>query len=196
MNRRRFLATATGACAISLAGCSRVGVERIELRPVGQETESRETHLLFGQDGRELLTFTVRHPRGHVEDVDQIPLRVHVWHAADIHLDGFRIELRAPADGERPITDVYLASPWYDSGPSLDFYTGDDGRTTTLAADDLGGLGDGTLSLELVLEPAELPDALPVATSGVFGLSETGTLGRSYRAVGQTTVEIARERES
>lgn len=191
MDRRHFLATATAASALPLAGCSRAGLSRIELRPVGQETESRETHLLFGQDGRELLTFTVRH--GRAWSGDRIPMRLSAWHADGTHLDSFRIVVRAPADSSRPITEVYLKSPWYDSGPELDFHTGDDADSTILAVDDLAGLGDGTLTLELLLDPAEMPETLPVRVSAEFEFAENGILGREYRAEGATTVEVEPE---
>lgn len=194
MDRRRFLAAATVAGALPLAGCSRDGLGTIELDAPETETEQNETHLIFRRGDRRLLVFTAR-DRGRSDASGPIPLDLHVWHAEDTHLDSFRIEIRAPADGRDPLTEVYLRSPWYDSGPKLDFHRGDDGRTTVLAADDLGGPGEGTLSLELILEPTSMPDALPVGVSGEFGLSETGTLGRSYRAEGQMTVALVSERE-
>lgn len=195
MNRRRFLATATAASVLPLAGCSRVGLGTTELRPVGQETESGETHLLFGRDGRRLLTYTVRYHRGYVESAGQIPLEIYVWHAEDTHLDSFRVEVRAPAHSRDPHTRVLLSTPRARPWPEMTFERDDEDRTTIVAADGLGGVGDGTIGLEFLLEPASMPDVLPVAVSGAFDFSETKTLGRSYRAEGQMTVEIGREPE-
>jgi hypothetical protein len=187
VNRRQFLATATATSALPLAGCASVGVATTDLGAPETRTERGDAYLTFARNDERLLSFSVM-PRE--DDGDRIPLWLDAWHASDTRLDSFRVAVRAPADGRDPTTDIYLKTPWFGDGRSLDFHRRDDGRTTVVAADDLGEDGEATLSIELLLDPTETPASLPVGVSGAFEFSERGLLGRTYRAEGATTVAV------
>lgn len=195
MDRRQFLASATAASALPLAGCSAAGLRTTDLRPVEEETDEDATHLRFEFDGERLLTFSTRYLAGYDESAGQIPLEFDAWHTRDTRVEGFRIAVRAPADAREPKTTVALETPPYGPGPSIEFYRDYDRRETVVAVDDLGENGDATLTLGLLLEPREMPETLPVRVACEFDLSENGPLGRSYHLTGETTVEIARERD-
>lgn len=194
MDRRQFLATATAASALPLAGCSTVGVGTTDLGEPATKRDRGDVHLVFSRNDRRLLSFSVM-PRGHAGVTDGVPLEIDAWHARDTRLDSFRVVVRAPAEGNDPPTNVYLQTPWFGDGRSLEFHRGDDLRSTVVAADDLGEDGDATLSMEFLLDAVGGFQTLPVAVSGEFEFSETGTLGRTYRAQGATTVEVSARSE-
>lgn len=191
MDRRRFLATSTAVSALSLSGCTALGVGTTNLRPADTKTEPIATHLQFEQGDRKLLVFSTRYLDGYDESTGRIPIEFDVWHAEETRIESFRFDVRAPANEREPLTTVALETP-FGSAKSLDFYESD-GRETVVAADDLGEYGDSTFSLSLSLDPQEMPETLPIHVRGTFDLTETGFLGGEYHLEGQTTVEVTRD---
>jgi hypothetical protein len=80
--------------------------------------------------------------------------------------------------------------PW----PKFTYTKGRPNQETTVAVDDLGVMGHGSISLDFLAEPLDLPPSLDFSVRGEFRVSETGVLGSTYTA--ESTIRFTVERES
>lgn len=174
MRRREVLVAA--ASTLPLAGCSTLTGPTALGSPT-VETGDRETHLRWRRGG-EQVTLSIRQRTVPATPTDPFRLRLHVSHSEGLHVEYLRFRIDAPrAPGTVPAA-VSLQVP--DGGPWPPFTLHQDGWTT-VAVEDLGELGRGSLGLELGVRPRNDP-VETVTVDASIGLTGTGLLGGEYRA--------------
>lgn len=192
--RRRFLAAA-GATLLAPSGCLgvRSGPGSLGTPREESDADGREKHLVFARDGeRQAVVSIMQRLRPRAPD-RRIPFRLHVWHREGLSIDRLHYRLRAPPHGTGVPADVYLKVP--DGGPWPPFdLRRDDELWTVVEVDEIGRLGDGSLGLDVVVDPGGRPvEELAVRAEVEFG--ESGIVSRSYRAEATTRFEVVPSRE-
>lgn len=182
--RRRQVLAAGSASVLALSGCSRL------LGPTGLgapavETEDRETHLHWRRNGKR-VTLTVRQRTVPETPADQFRLRLHVSHGDDLRVERLTFRIHAPREPGSVPAAVSLQVP--EGGPWPPFTLRRE-EWTTVAVEDLGDLGRGSLGLELGVRPQHDP-VETVTVDATVGLAGTGLLGGRYRARGAQEVDV------
>lgn len=198
MNRRRFLSTALTGMVVTIAGCHGVSGST-ELRParVERETGGRrvERQLFFDHEDTPVGAIVIDQQTPQTAPTDPFKLRLHVEHGAGRQtgrrppttIEAFRFDLRAPARSVDPPAEVYLESPAGGLWPDITFREVEN-RWTRIALSDVGELGDGTLTLETLIDPVSLP-ATPLGCRADVDLRETTVGGQRYRLTARTRFE-------
>jgi hypothetical protein len=177
MNRRTFLTTTiAGAGLAATAGCSLPGGPESFGRPeVTVDDDGREKHLTYQVDDTRQAVVSLMQ-RGRPESpTDRFGLRLYVWHREGLSIDRLHYRLRAPPHSVKPPAEIYLKTPDGGPWPAFDLNTDDD-LWTVVDVDDIGELGDGSLGLELIVEPGSEPveemavhPEITLSSSGAFG---------------------------
>lgn len=182
MRRRQVLATAGAASALPLAGCSAL-LGPTDLGSPEVETEARETHVRWTRgDGQ--VTLSVRQRTVPETPEDQFRLRLHVSHSQGLQIKHLRFRIHAPREPGTVPAAISVQVP--EGGPWPPFSLHRE-QWTTIAVEDLGELGRGSLGLELGVQPRSDP-VEAVTVDAAIGLTGTGLLGTQYRA--RTAEEI------
>lgn len=166
-----------------MAGCSAFSEET--LTPT-TETEERELHLLYHDDGNRVATVSLidRWRGGSHERL--FPLRLHLWKEEGLEADSLRYEFRMTGADDPP--EFYLkrlgGSRW---GP-VQFSHSEDGRSTVLEMPDLGFQGSGSVTVDTLVEnrdedPLDLRVDIDATLSG-------GRFSTDYELTGSATREI------
>lgn len=189
MRRRRVLAAAASSALLPLAGCSDALSGPTDLGSPEEELDAdgREKHLVFtrGSEEQAVVSIVQRSRPGSLDR--RVQFRLHVWHREGLSIDRMRFELRAPPRVTATPADVLLQVP--DGGPWPEFELRRDEQWTVVDVDGIGDLGDGSLGLDLVLDPVDDPvDELAVRTEVEFG--EAGLVERRYRATADTRFDV------
>lgn len=190
MHRRSFLATGTAGVATALASCSGVFGGQVNL--TNPETElqdgGREKYLVYSHDGERIVT--VGFSQRTVPDslTDQFGFRITVSHSDETKIESFRFDLRAPQSSVDPPADIYLESPAGGLWPDITYREVED-RWTRIALADTEELGEGTMTLETIVDPHSAP-AAEVGLRVDLNLSTSGSPpNRTYRVSTSTTFE-------
>lgn len=184
MNRRQLLATSGIAAVGFVSGCSGLST-KTELSAEKRQDDN-ETHVVF--PGDETIFQLTIWPRA-----DRVAFGQHIslttMHAKELRLESFRFALRVPASGEEPQVTTLLETPG--SGAEyLRFHRAPaDIHTSVIEMQETGVLGEGSLSLNLVILPQadESPDGLAVAIEAELtdeSLFETKYLAKDRVVVG------------
>jgi len=185
MDRRRFLTGAAAAGAAGLAGCGVLGGPR-ELRPAETIDQDREQHLRYRTDGQRLATCSL--DLGHYNPTG-FDLDLHVAHREGTRVTGVTCHVRAPAGKPGVGAGLYLEAPQAE-WPPVTFHQTRDGSAEVVSVEDLGELGDGTVTLGFDVRPVEEYRPYPVAVDWAVALSETGLFGAGYRLTGRSRVDL------
>lgn len=189
MRRRQLLAATTSTAFLALSGCQgSVRGPRTYGAPE-EEIDARgmEKHLVFTRDSEDQAVVTINQRRKPQSLEQQIPFRFHVWHREGLSIDRLYYKIRSPPHSTGVPADVFLQVP--DSGPWPKFELTEDRGWTVIHVDDIGALGDGSLGLDLLIDPVSDPvEELAVRTEVELGGS--GVFGNRYRAKANTRFEI------
>lgn len=187
MRRRQVLAAAGAATALPLAGCTALRGPVDLGHPDETEDGERERHFVWSRDGTDQATFSVIQRTVPDSPADQFRLRLHVSHRPGLSIDRMRYRLQAPTDPTAVQAYVYVQAP---SGGPWPGFTLTRDRWTTVAVDDIGELGEGSLGVNLLVRPVPGEPVEDVRLDAELGLSESGTLSREYRAATLATFPI------
>jgi hypothetical protein len=157
MNRRTFLAAGVAGVATATAGCSSLLGSTVAL-PVddtGVDGDGREKHLIF-RDGEQRIA-AVSFDQRDVQETptDDFRFRISASHD-DTKIESFQYDLRAPQTSVDPPADIYLESPAGGLWPDITFEDVEN-HWTRIALDDTGELGEGTLSVDTIINPNSAP---------------------------------------
>lgn len=187
--RRRGVLTTTTLALLPTAGCL-TSPELLTAERVGDGPG--DTAIRFSDGDKEVASLAVRHPDAYGDRRGPIRFAPSVWHREDTHLDRLRYEIRAPSTGTDPHVDVTLETPPGGPWPAVEFGLADDGRTTVFEADELGLVGEGSVTLEFALDPSGRPAELPVRLDVAYGLSTERRTHGGYRVRYVTVVTLQR----
>jgi hypothetical protein len=186
MDRRTFLAGGVAAAGTALAGCGGVGTVTLDSPEKQADDDGDSTALVYRHDGDYVADFGVAQRRPQDSPGAAVPLRVGVPHSDDTTIESLRVDVRSPADSAAP--NVYLYAPqgtlW--SGLSLGRA---EGGWTRIDFPDPGELGEGTITLELLVDPVDPVERLLVR--GLVSLSASALPGRTYRIEPQLEFPLA-----
>lgn len=187
MDRRRFLATTAAGAVAAAAGCvgTGFGPTRIGGPTEWLDDDGREKHLQFDIDDERLAVLTLDQMTRPATPTDPFRLRLHVAHRSDDErldrpttIERFRFDLRAPPASVGPPAEIYLNAPGGPSFPDLVFRRTAD-SWTRIEATDTGAIGDGTLTLETIVQPiGEFPAEIGLRAE--VQLSTGGMLRPTY----------------
>lgn len=190
MRRRQFLAATTGTGLSTLAGCVDLGREPTSLGSPSEETEKQglEKHLVFTHESDDFVVITLdRRLKSQYPD-RLVPIRFHVWHRAEVSVDRLLFKIRSPNHPTHLPGSVYVAIPDGGPWPKFDLRKAED-SWTIIGVDDIGTLGDGSMTLDLIIDPiGETLETLAVETE--VDLFESGILQSRYRASTATEFDI------
>lgn len=190
MDRRSFLAAGATGVGFLAAGCSGVLGETVDLADptVGRRDGGSEKHLTYRHRGERVLTVGFDQRTVPESATGRFGLRISVPHSDDTSIESFRFDLRAPRSSVEPPADIFLESPGGGLWPDLTFEEVEN-RWTRIALEDTGELGEGTISLETIVDPLSAP-AEEVGVRVELELSAAGPPpGRTYRVDTATEFE-------
>lgn len=175
MERRQFLATGLAGLGLATAGCSSVLGNTVTLTDPEQEfdDDGQEKYLIYRHDGTRIVTVGFDQRTVPASLTDQFGFRITASHSEETTIDQFRFDLRAPQTSVDPPADIYLKAPQGGLWSDLN-YEQIENSWTRIALDDTGSLGDGTISLETIVDPGSVP-AEAVGVRGELTLSDAGT---------------------
>lgn len=158
MDRRSLLATSGAVVGLATAGCSNLLGGTVELTNPerDREADGRETHLTYRHDGARIVTASFIQRTVPPSLSDLFGVRISLSHSKDTTLESFQIGLRAPKSSTAPPADIYLSSPGGSQWTDLTFETVQN-EWTRIALEDTGELGEGTVSLDTIVQPNTEP---------------------------------------
>ena len=178
MNRRTYLATLSAASGATLAGCGAVfGPTTLGPPEETLDDDRMEKALTYRRDGDRIATLALEQRREQQSPRDRFPFRLSVWHNDDTYIEQFQFDLRTPPTSVDPPAEVYLRTPGDDLWSGLTFHRVEN-NWTRIALDDAGQLGEGTVTLETIIDPVGQP-ADEVGVRAELTLSRSGP-GRGY----------------
>ncbi|MFB6361017.1 MAG: hypothetical protein ABEH59_06805 [Halobacteriales archaeon] len=190
MLRRRYLATGTAGVAAALAGCSWVLGGEVSL--TNPETElqdgGREKYLVYSHADERIVTVGFSQRTVPASMTDRFGFRISVPHSDETSIESFRFDLRAPQSSVDPPADIYLESPAGGLWPDITYREVED-RWTRIALADTRELGEGTMTLETIVDPHSVPAAeVGLRVDLTLSTSESPP-NRTYRVTTSTTFE-------
>lgn len=160
-------------------------ITEYEVRHTRHTRFIKDSSLNFYKDGQKFLSYFVR--TGYNNETNQLAMLLSTWHKGGTHLDSLKTILHLPKDPSGNLLGiVYLKRPDGYPFPSIDFHRNEDFDTTVINIPDLGFQGDGTVTLELMIDlfDSEVEDFnISLVMEG--GLSEKGILGQKYMVRGR-----------
>ena len=181
MNRRTFLASSGAAAGVALAGCGGLLGETVTLGPPAEQVEADddgvEKALVYRHEGDRVAVVGLEQRRPQDSPTGRFPFRLSVPHSDETTIESFRFDIRLPYPATGAPAEVYLKAPGGGLWPRITFREVADGWTR-VALEDTGELGDGTLTLETVVQPYAPAERLDVR--GEVALSTSASLDR-YR---------------
>lgn len=179
-----------GASALgSLAGCVVGGnpvVGTVNLDPE-HDDQGDESYLVFRRDGERMATIGLLVRASNVTRGEH-RFRMHISHAENSHVDRLRYGFRVPTGPNGPFPEFYLKRPDGGPWPAITFERGDDTGTTIFEMDDIGFVGNGSITLDFVLEYAPEDGTIPLSVDALAALSGQG-FGQ-YEAAGRLEHEF------
>lgn len=188
MDRRTFLATGLAGAGLATAGCSSILGETVTLTDpeTGIQDDGQEKYLTYRHDGDRIVTLGFDQREVQASPTDRFGFRISVPHSDDTKIESFRLDLRAPRSSIDPPAKIYLGSPAGGLWPDLTF-TQVENRWTRIALDDTGELGEGTVTLETIVDPFSAPTE-EVAIRADLSLSSSAS-NRTYEVDARTGFE-------
>jgi hypothetical protein len=190
MDRRKFLAAGVTGFGVAVAGCSEVLGETITLANPETEVQDggREKYLTYHHDDDRIVTVGFDQQTIPATQTDQFEFRISVSHSDETKIESFQFDLRVPQSSIDPPADIYFESPsgglWHDIT-----FREVENRWTRIALADTGELGDGTMTLETIVDP----HSVPAKEVGIRVETELSTSGsppnRTYRVDNSTDFE-------
>jgi hypothetical protein len=158
MDRRRFLAAGVTGFGVALTGCSELLGRTISV--TNPETAlhdgGREKYLTYRHDDDRIVTVGFDQRTVPATPTDQFGFRISVPHSDETTIESFQFDLRVPQSSIDPPADIYLESPSGGLWPDITFREVEN-RWTRIALADTGELGDGTMTLETIVDPHSVP---------------------------------------
>lgn len=185
MQRRQFLRTSGVVAGVGLAGCSAFSTE--QLTPTTEEEENT-VHLQY-HDGDERVATVSLIGRWHEDARERrFPVRTHIWKQSGLDAESLRYEFRALQLGRPGHPPTYYLERFNSPLEPVQFARNADGDATVLEIPDLGFMGRGSISIDLLVENRnEEPFDLRM---GVEVLLDGGRFSTDYELTGTATVEI------
>jgi hypothetical protein len=180
VDRRTFLASGALAAGAGLAGCGRLGGTET-LEPAERDTEEgdeAEAALVYRDDGDQVVVVGFEQRRAQDRPTDSSPFRLSVPHGDDTTVERFRFDLLGPTSPVDVPAEVYLLAPPNDSWPGLTV-SKVDGDWTRIDYGDPGEIGEGTITVEGIVDPVDPITELRLR--GEVELSTSGPGSRRYR---------------
>lgn len=190
MDRRRFLATGVTGLGVAIAGCSGILGGTIDLTDPETELQDggREKYLTYHHDDDRIVTVGFDQRTVPASLTDQFGFRISVPHSDETKIESFQFDLRVPQSSIDPPADIYFESPSGGLWPDIT-YREVENRWTRIALADTGELGEGTMTLETIVDPHSVP-AEEVGIRVAMELSTSGLPpNRTYRIDTSTEFE-------
>lgn len=185
MERRQFLQASGVAASAGLAGCSAFSTEH--LTPTTEE-EEHTVHLQYGDGDEQIATLSLIDRWRDDSHERYYPIRVHLWKERDLDTESLRYEFRPnqPSQTAHPPT-FYLERF---SGPRepVQFSRNGDGDATVLEVPDLGFMGRGSVTVDLLVESRD-EESFELRMDAEVTL-DGGRLSTDYELAGTATTEI------
>ena len=184
MRRRQFLCTSGVAVGIGLAGCSAFSTETLT-----PSTEDGERTVWLHYDDDEHIATVSLHAEWRDDSHElHYPLQIHLWKENGLDAKSLRYEYRATDIGHADAPPTLYLERFSGPREPVEFSRNDDGDVTVLAIPDLGSLGRGSVTTNLLVEnrndePFELSVDIEVILDG-------GRLSTDYELTGTAAVEI------
>lgn len=158
MDRRTFIAASVTGLEVAIAGCSGLLDGTVNL--TNPETESqdggRERYLTYHHDDDRIVTVGFDQRTVPASLTDQFGFRISVSHSDETKIESFQFDLRVPQSSIDPPADIYLESPSGGLWPDITFREVQN-QWTRIALADTGELGEGTMTLETIVDPHSVP---------------------------------------
>lgn len=189
MERRRYLAAGVTGLGITIAGCSGLLGGTINLTDPETELQDggREKYLTYRHDDERIVTVGFDQRTVPPSLTNQFGFRISVSHSDETKIESFQFDLRVPQSSINPPADIYLESPSGGLWPDITYREVENGWTR-IALADTGKLGEGTMTLETIVNPISVP-AEELGIRAEIELSTSGSPpNRRYRV--DTTTEF------
>jgi hypothetical protein len=190
MERRQFLVAGTTGLSVAIAGCSALlgGTITLSNPEMSLQDDGREKYLTYRHDDARIVTVGFDQRTVPATRTDQFGFRISVPHSDDTKIESFQFDLRVPPSSIDPPADIYLESPSGGLWPDITFREVEN-QWTRIALADTGKLGDGTMTLETIIDPHSVP-AEQVGIRVELTLSSSGSPpNRAYRVDTSTEFE-------
>ena len=185
MQRRTYLALSAGVAGAA-AGCMSASGET-SLLPNEDIDDSGGT-LRFSEDGEDVFTVRLQHQFTDPDEHEYYPFRVSTWQADDLTLDSWRLQFRSPPQASAySRAGIYLREDAHAHLATLS-QDGEDPSITVLDLPETSSIGEGTVTVRLLLaaDPSQDPHELWMHVEAV--LEGNGLLDGSYTADGHITI--------
>jgi hypothetical protein len=190
MDRRTFLTAGVTGLGVAIAGCSEVLGGTITLAKPETELQhgGREKYLTSHHADDRIVTIGFDQQTVLATQTDKFEFRISVSHSDETKIESFQFDLRVPQSSIDPPADIYFESPSGGLWPDITFRDVENGWTR-IALADTGELGDGTITVETIVDPHSVP-AENVGTRVETALSTSGSPpNRTYRVDDSTDFE-------
>jgi hypothetical protein len=150
------------------------------------QDDGREKYLTYRSDNERIVTVGFDQRTVPESLTDQFGFRISVSHSDATKIESFQFDLRVPETSIDPPADIYLESPSGGLWPDIT-YRDVENQWTRIALADTGELGDGTMTLETIVDPHSVP-AEEVGIRVEMELSTSGSLPNRTYGVDTSTV--------